>query len=187
MATSNYTELDFDKVYRLVESRGITLRELNTALGRNVSFMSNCKKRGLVPSVCVPLLLKILNCTLEDISKDEHVEDSIDTHIIQEIGDIKGKLEFMYEMMIEIHNETRSLRESITPDLLTDKDKAVLLLKQMMGDTARVDEHDYIAKCNEIGVDNHSRKYAIEKVNALTQTIGYGKNAKRIIYKRARD
>lgn len=187
MATSNYTELDFDKVYSLVKKRGITLRELNMALGRNVSFMSNCKKRGMVPDVVLPLLLKILDCTLDDICKDEPVGNSVDTHIIQEIGDIKGKLEFMYEMMIGIHNEIRSLKESITPDLLTDKDKAVLLLKQMMGDTARVDEHDYITKCNEIGIDNHSRKYAIEKVDALTQTIGYGKNATRIIYKRARD
>lgn len=124
---------------------------MNAALGRNNGFMSNCKKRGSVPNVALGLLCKSLDCTVEDLVKTESSHDNDDTYIIQELGEIKGKISAVEMTIFNIYNDIQNLKEIINPDLLTDKDKAVLLLKQMLGDNARVDEHDYITKCNEIG------------------------------------
>lgn len=183
------TNVDFEKIYKMLKDKKMTNKELATKMGRGRNMLSTWKRSGKIPRVSMPLLCSILGCSEEDIlmaKRGEAASPQANAHIIAELGEIKGDLQLIMANFMNMHEDLKAIREAISPDLLTNKDKALILLKQMMGDTGRVEEQDYINKCNEIGVDNHSRKYAIEKTECITQTMGYGNNAKRVIFKRAR-
>ena len=181
--------IDFAKIEKMLKEKEMTNKDLAVAMGRGRNMLSTWKKNGGIPKVSIPLLCNVLRCDEADIMKSEQKEESprYDTYIISELGEIKGDLKLLMANFLNMHEDLRAIREAIIPDLLTSKDKAVILLKQMMGDTGRCDEQDYVKKCNEIGIDSHSRKYAVEKLDCLAQSLGYGHNAKRIIFKRARE
>lgn len=185
----DYVEnIDFEKIEKILRDKKMTHKDLAVLMGRGRNMLSAWKRSGRIPRVSMPLLCNILCCKEEDLQMSEHdgqTTAQVDAHVIAELGEIKGDLQLIMANFMNMHEDLKAIREAISPDLLTNKDKAVLLLKQMMRDSGRVEEHDYISKCNEIGVDNHSRKYAMEKMECLTQTIGYGHNAKRVIFKRA--
>lgn len=164
-----------------MKERGFSFVEMGKKLGRGKSTVNSWVNENYVPRVIVPLLLNTLDCDIEDLQRSE-----VSVHEIAELGEMKGMIKALETSISEIYDVVCHISETISPDLLTNADKAVILLKQMMNGTARVDEQDYIHKCNELDIDNHARKYAIEKTDCLVHTIGYGKNAKRVIYKRAR-
>lgn len=181
--------IDFKKIDQLLKDKKMTYKDLAAAMGRGSNMLSTWKRSGGIPQVSMPLLCNILDCNEDDILISEHseaVSPQVNEHIIAELGEIKGDLQSIAANLMNMHEDLKTVCEIISPDLLTNKDKALILLKQMMGDTGRVEERDYINKCNEIGVDSHSRKYATEKLDCITQTMGYGNNAKRVIFKRTR-
>lgn len=181
-------DIDFKKIGKMLQARDMTQEDLAASIGRDRSAISNWKKRGQIPDAAVPLLCRVLECSTKDlqVNKGSGKQDGLTAYIAEELGEIKGIVKAFEMNIFNLHNDIQQIKEIISPDLLTDKDKAVLLLKQMMGETGRVDEQDYVMKCNEIGIDNHSRKYAIEKADCKTQTMGYGSNAKRVIFKSVR-
>lgn len=175
--------VDSKTVEQLLKKRDMSQTKLAERMGRSKATISGWIRRGDIPDAAIPLLCEVLECNPKDLQESEKAQEGTAVHIIEELGEIKGLMKKFEMSMFNVHNEVQQLNEIISPDFLTNKDKAVLILKQMMGDTGRVDEQDYISKCNDVGVDNHSRKYAIEKTDCNTQTIGYGNNSKRVIFK----
>lgn len=180
---SDYKEVDYEKIEKLARLKGIKSQaELAKAVGRGKSTISRWKSVGRVQNVIVPLLCNVLECEEADIMPTKEQSEAVDTYLISEIGTLKGDMEVIKANLANMHEDIKALMEAVSPDMLTNKDKALILLKQMMGSSARVDEHDYVAKCNELEIDQHSRKYAIEKADCKVQTIGYGSNSKRVIF-----
>lgn len=181
-------DIDFKKIGKMLQARDMTQEALAASIGRERSAISNWKKRGQIPDAVIPLLCRVLECSTKDLQADKGGEkqDGLTAYIAEELGEIKGTVKAFEMNLFNLHNDIQQIKEAISPDLLTDKDKAVLLLKQMMWEKSRVEEQEYVMKCNELGIDNHSRKYAIEKASCKIQTIGYGNRAKRVIFKSER-
>lgn len=173
-----FKKIDSDKVRDIMNEKKLTNTNVAHKTGRTDATISRWILRGEVPEVAFHIFCEALNCDEADISPTPTAEQ-----LTQCDHEQLNRIEIAIST---IRNDIQVLKEFITPDILTNKDRAVLTLKQMMGDSGRVEEHDYVSKCNEMGIDEHSRKFAIEKIDAYTQTLGYGKNAKRVIFKRAR-
>lgn len=172
--------IDKWKVKKIIANKKMTQTEVSRAMGRTECTVAQWMSAGEVPEVAMPILCKILECTQSDIAVDTELEKP-------DAGASDDKqLDRIEEMISIMRNDIAVLKEIITPDMLTNKDRAVLVLKQMMGDANRVEEHDYIVKCNELGIDEHSRKFAVEKIDAYAQTLGYGKAAKRFLFRNVR-
>ena len=155
--------IDKWKLKKIIANKKMTQTEVSGAMGRTECTVAQWMSAGEVPEVAMPILCKILECTQSDIAVDTETEKS-------DTGTDDKQLNRIEEMISIMRNDIAVLKEIITPDMLTNKDRAVLVLKQMMGDANRVEEHDYIVKCNELGIDEHSRKFAIEKIDAYAQT-----------------
>lgn len=186
MPKTKHIEIDFGKVSkRMKELNFKSEREFATSLGRNNSTVATWRKTGFIPDYVFPLFCQVLQCEESDLLPipPEAEQTQIDTHVIAELGEIKGDLATIKLNLQNLFELVEEVKESISPDLLTDKEKAVIILKQMMGDSGRVDERDYVDKCNSMGIDNHSRKFAIEKTDSHVQSLGYGSTSKRVIFR----
>lgn len=133
------------------------------------------------------MLADILGVEIEDITVHEEVkeEPTQDTPVSElEAHNNEQLLQFFKETkeaLAELNAMVKRLDANFNPRLLTDKEKAVILLKQMLGDTNRCEWLDYTKKCNELNIDNHTREQAMESINCRSMTTGYGANAKKII------
>lgn len=181
----SYKTLDFNKVCARIAEERMTEREFSRQIGRSNGTFCGWKKSSQVPEYVVPLFCTVLQCEESDLlpTPPEAEQTQIDTHVIAELGEIKGDLATIKLNLQNLFELVEEVKESISPDLLTDKEKAVIILKQMMGDSGRVDERDYVDKCNSMGIDNHSRKFAIEKTDSHVQSLGYGSTSKRVIFR----
>lgn len=185
-------KIDGDKLNAIILNGGHTQVSFAESIGRSRSYINHIVNRGWCAEWQLEYICNKLGIQVKDVLPEPKPEpkpepqasplqmqidfnrDGIDA-ILDAFKALDKRLDAMEEKLLA------AMSGNGNPDMLTKHEKAVLLLKQMSLYNARIEEIDYIKKCNELGIDTYTRKMAIKKLDANVETLGYGNNAKRVI------
>lgn len=185
-------EINRDKLKAAILNNGYNLTTFGESIGRSQSYASNIISRGWCVEWQLEYICNKLGVQVKDILPEQKPEPKRE----QQARPMQMQIEFNREGVDAILDAFKALDERLdamekrlleaasgnsAPDMLTNHEKAVLLLKQMSLYNARIEEIDYIKKCNELGIDAYTRNMAIKKLDGNIEKLGFGNNAKRVI------
>lgn len=174
--------------------KGYTPISFADSIGRSKSYIYNITSRGWCLDRQLEYICGKLDIQIKDVFPDPEPDPEPEPEPEQKPQQMQ--IEFDRESINTILDAFKALDERLdameqkllqaasgnsAPDMLTKHEKAVLLLKQMSLYNARIEEIDYIKKCNELGIDTYTRNRAIKKLDGDVQKLGYGNNTKRVI------
>lgn len=192
--------LDYPKLTEYLERKKITKADLSRMVGRSETYISVLGRKEDVLEVEEALICRILGEEpgyfikapedkhgseqlgelLREIKKTQeelYALEKQETKILESFEEFAETLEKVFRKVNANTVQLEKLRESVKPLILTDYEKTVAFIKELLSG-GQMDGEEVLRKCDAAGLKRADVNKAKHDLGITTATTGYGKNQK---------
>lgn len=171
--------INFDYIDEVLKSNNVSWAEASESLGKSKSYLSGCKieSGSKLDTTTIKLFCALYKADEQKMYKKNEpakAQTVVPEAVAAALADIMGKLS---EMSTQIDTLKARMDRPVDPtdfNILSNKEKATVLLKAMQYDNGAVDTVDYENKLKEFNVPYECIKQAMAATSSQFITKQYG-------------
>lgn len=175
----NNKNIDFGYIDEVIKANNLSWSHASESLGKNKSYLSSCKAENgsKLDATTIKLFCALYKADEKKIYKQEKpvaTQGAIPESVATALADIMGKLS---EMSTQIDTLKARMDRPVDPtdfNILSNKEKATVILKAMQYENGAVDTVDYENKLKEFNVPYECIKQAMAATSSQFITKQYG-------------
>ena len=199
-------DIDYEKLFSVMNEKGISKRKLSLDMGRNINYIGNMQKKKTIPANEESLICRLLDrpsgsfvkmqCQLNPESLTDGVQvienfyreikavrtdidviNKREEKILDTIRDFSEALETILRKISANTVQLEKLKEYTKPLVLSNYERTVIFLKELLAG-GKMQNEEVLKRCDDKGLNRADVYKAKKEIGIETSVTGYGKNQK---------